>query len=130
MTAKEATPQDWEALKNRIERRHTGVFPAGTEETAIQAIESNTMERAENWPGTEDIDLWITVMNRTQRRSKFQDETDQAIRAANWTKIEPKPERQTNDSAEREALVLLGSLIFSLGAVAGVMLTLLLQIIL
>ena len=136
MTAKEATPQDWEALKNRIERRHTGVFAGGAEETAIRVVDdnlaNNPIVRPENWPGTEDTDLWIKVLNRNRRQNAFQRETDQALRAAN----NRRPQDQRTDaeewdkSMEDELIMSFGFFLLCVGTAVGILLTLLVTYIL
>lgn len=64
MTATEATKQDWEDLKNRVESR-------------------TAREKRKEWDGENDPELWVKIVAKEQREKKLQQEIDQAIRAGN-----------------------------------------------
>lgn len=65
MKACEATPMELLALKERVQRKEY----------------RPELHQPKNWPGTEERDLWIDVLNRKNHVAVFQADNDQLIRA-------------------------------------------------
>lgn len=70
MTAIEATKQDWEDLRDRVESK-----------TGLKM--DREQEKRTGWAGENDPELWVNIVGEKQRQKKHQQEIDQAIRAAN-----------------------------------------------
>ena len=120
MRALEATPMDWEALKNRIERRKT------EESHSTPADLAEVLPEYQNWPGTDDADLWINLLNKKQRERDFRRATDQAIMAVRQGKnSEPEAAKEQD---EEELIHMFGALMFMAGMVAGAVMLFLIQV--
>ena len=70
MMAMEATKQDWEDLRDRVESKASLKMDQAQEQRA-------------GWAGENDPELWVNIVGEKQRQKKRQQEIDQAIRAAN-----------------------------------------------
>lgn len=99
MTAMEATKQDWEDLKKRVENR---TVPGKRQE----------------WPGQDDPELWVNIVGEKQKEKKLQQEIDQAIRAGNSRYAEKKSGEET-EAEDSELLGGLCAFLFLAGMMMG-----------
>jgi len=112
MTMMEATPADLLELKQRIEnkeyrpeldvRRDILGIPAKIEAAPGVVVyerdggfDLHGLPDVPDWPGTEERDLWINVLNKKNRINVFQADNEQLIRALDRAEKRPaaKPRR-------------------------------------
>ena len=106
MTAMEATKQDWEDLRDRVEHKA-----------------SMKMERAqgqqESWAGENDPELWVNIVGEKQRKKKLQQEIDQAIRAGNGRNAFAAVKAEEAVPEDESYFTAFGAFMFLAGMIVG-----------
>ena len=106
MTAMEATKQDWEDLRDRVESK-------------ASMKSERAQEQRTGWAGENDPELWVKIVGKKQREKKLQQEIDQAIRAGNGRNafVVVKTEEAATD--EDSYFAAFGAFMFLAGMIVG-----------
>ena len=77
MKAYEATTRDWEILRDKIEHPPRCIPAAAGHVYTVEGNTSGTTRRIAN--GSEDLDLYINMLNQKRRKQDFQRDNDETI---------------------------------------------------